>query len=122
VRTSRQMSKPLEPRLPRWGHVGFSARATTKKLHSDLGFDSADEAFTSICDFAGKAAEREAREATVTIRPAGSPRGEPADREVKVKPYDASFGLTDDQRNRIRAELGSGSKAPRRKLVFRFDS
>ena len=116
------MSKPLEPRLPRWGHVGFSARATTKELHSDLGFDSADEAFTSICDFAGKAAEIEASDATVTIRPAGSPRGEPADRVVEVKLSDTSLGVTDDGRNDMRAELGSGPEAPRLKVIFRFDS
>jgi hypothetical protein len=115
------MSKPLEPKLPRWGHISFSATlARGGSLGGNPGFDSADEALMSICAFLAEVGQKEACEAAVTIRPAGSPRGEPPSRVVEV-PCDISFGVMEDLRNCIRAELGAGSKAPSLKLVFRFD-
>lgn len=116
------MPKPLEPRLPRWGHISVSARAITGNLlRGNSGFDSADEALRYIYGFLAEAGQKEAHEATVTSRPPELLLGEPADRVVEGIPCDTSFGVPDDLKNCIRVKLGSGSKAPSLKLVFRFD-
>jgi hypothetical protein len=74
-----------------------------------------------MCAFLVEAGQKEAHEATVTIRPPGLPRGEPADRVAVVNSCDTSFEVTDYLKSRIRTEIGSGSEAPSLKLVFRFD-
>jgi hypothetical protein len=114
------MSKPLEPRLPRWGHISVSAKARRNLRFGKRWVHSADEALTYICDCLREVGD-ETPDATVTIRPPGLSIGEPADRVVEGIPCDTSFGVPDDLKNCIRVKLGSGSKAPSLKLVFRFD-